>query len=167
MNIYLISEETLKSESYINDNLDPAMILPSIQTAQDMHLQPLIGTKLYKTLMGMVKDNNIEGYYKVLMDEYIRPFLIYAVLTDIQIPLAFKQRNAGIIQTNNEYVNNSFMNDVQAIKSYYENKMNFYGLRLSDWLKANSNNIKEYCDKDDCSQMKADPHSYNTGICLV
>jgi hypothetical protein len=167
MNIYLISEETLKSESYINDNLDPAMILPSIQTAQDMHLQPLIGTKLYKTLMGMVKDNNIEGYYKVLMDEYIRPFLIYAVLTDIQIPLAFKQRNAGIIQTNNEYVNNSFMNDVQAIKSYYENKMNFYGLRLSDWLKANSNNIKEYCGKDDCSQMKADPHSYNTGICLV
>ena len=80
MNIYLISEETLKSESYINDNLDPAMILPSIQTAQDMHLQPLIGTKLYKTLMEMVKDNNIEGYYKVLMDEYIRPFLIYAVL---------------------------------------------------------------------------------------
>lgn len=167
MNIYLISEETLKSESYINDNLDPAMILPSIQTAQDMHLQPLIGTKLYKTLMEMVKENKVEGRYKTLMDEYIRPFLIYAVLTDIQIPLAFKNRNAGVIQTNNEYVTNSYMNDVHAIKSYYENKMNFYGLRLSDWLRANNNDIKEYCSKDDCSQMQADPHSYNTGICLV
>lgn len=164
MNIYLISEDTIKSESYIGDNMDPSLILPAIITAQDMHLQPLLGTKLYETLLEKVKSEDVTGKYKHLMDKYIRPFLIYAVLTDIQIPLAYKNRNAGVVQTNNEYVNNTYLSEVQALKSYYENKMNFYGFRLSDYL--TSSDIAEYKEKDNCSQMGANPNSFNTGIYL-
>lgn len=166
MNTYLISENTLKTESYINDNMDSAMILPSIMTAQDMHLQPLIGTNLYNKLIEMVQNQEVTGPYKMLMDKYIRPFLIYAVMMDIQIPLAFKNRNAGVIQTNNEYSNNSYMKDVQTLKSYYESKMNFYGLRMTDWLCANSEHIPEYKIRNDRSEMMSDPDNYNTGILI-
>lgn len=170
MNIYLISEDTIKSESYVNDNLDSSLLLPSIQSAQDMHLQPLIGTNLYKKLMELIKTNSINDesnkHYKHLLDKYIRPFLMYAVQMDIQIPLAFKMRNAGIVQSNNEYVNNSYLNDVQSLKTYYEQKMNFYGIRMSDWLQANSNYIPEYNTRKDCSEMPSDCNSYNSGILL-
>lgn len=170
MNIYLISEDTIKSESYVNDNLDSSLLLPSIQSAQDMHLQPLIGTNLYKKLMELIKTNSINDEsnkpYKHLLDKYIRPFLMYAVQMDIQIPLAFKMRNAGIVQSNNEYVNNSYLNDVQSLKTYYEQKMNFYGIRISDWLQANSNYIPEYNTRKDCSEMPSDCNAYNSGILL-
>lgn len=170
MNIYLISEDTIKSESYINDNLDSSLLLPSIQSAQDMHLQPLIGTNLYKKLMDLVDKDEItqesNQHYKYLLDKYIRPFLLYAVQMDIQIPLAFKMRNAGIVQSNNEYVNNSYLTDVQSLKTYYEQKMNFYGIRISDWLQANSNYIPEYNTRKDCSEMPSDSNAYNSGILL-
>lgn len=170
MNIYLISEDTIKSESYINDNLDSSLLLPSIQSAQDMHLQPLIGTNLYKKLMDLVDKDEINQesnqHYKYLLDKYIRPFLLYAVQMDIQIPLAFKMRNAGIVQSNNEYVNNSYLTDVQSLKTYYEQKMNFYGIRISDWLQANSNYIPEYNTRTDCSEMMSDSNAYNSGILL-
>ena len=170
MNIYLISEDTIKSESYVNDNLDSSLLLPSIQSAQDMHLQPLIGTNLYKKLMELIKTNSINDesnkHYKQLLDEYVKPFLMYAVQMDIQIPLAFKMRNAGVIQTNNEYANNSYLNDVQSLKTYYEQKMNFYGIRMSGWLHANSNVIKEYNTRVDCSEMPSDSDAYNSGILL-
>lgn len=166
MEVYLISEQTLKSESYINDNVGGELLLPSIVTSQDIHLQQLIGTKLYKKLKELVLNDQVDGYYKTLMDEYIKPFLINAVMADIQIPLAFKMRNSGIVQTNNEHVNNNYMNDVQTLKTYYEQKMNFYGARMTDWLCANSEHITEYMYRDDVSQLPSDPGAYNTGLFL-
>lgn len=166
MEIYLISENTLKSESYINDNVGGELLLPSIVTAQDIHLQQLIGTKLYKKLKELIKNDDVNGYYKTLMDEYIKPFLINAVMADIQIPLAFKMRNAGIVQTQNDHVNSNYMNDVQTLKTYYEQKMNFYGQRMTDWLCANTEHITEYMYRDDVSQMPADRNAFNTGIYL-
>ena len=170
MNIFLISEDTIKSESYINDNLDSSLLLPSIQVAQDMHLQPLIGTNLYKKLMDLVRTGEINNesnvLYKTLMDEYIKPFLLYAVQMDIQIPLSYKMRNTGIIQSNNEHTNNTYLTELQSLKSYYEQKMNFYGLRMSGWLNANSSSIKEYNTAKDCSELPSDSGAYNTGILL-
>lgn len=166
MEIYLISEKTLKTESYINDNVDSSMILPSIITSQDIHLQQLIGTNLYKKLKSLVSEDKVDGKYKELLDDYIRPFLIHAVMSDIQIPLAFKQRNNGITQGNSEHMNNTFMNEVKELKTYYEQKMNFYGLRMSDWLKANVEYIPEYSIRTDCSEIPSDSGNYNTSILL-
>lgn len=164
--VYLISEKTLKTESYINDNVDPAFILPAIITSQDIHLQPLIGTKLYKTLKEKVVNNEVEGIYKELLDSYIQPFLVNAVMSDIQLPLAYKIRNAGIVQTNNEYVNNNYLSDAEKLAAFYMNKMNFYGIRLSNFLHANSSKIPEYNEVNDCSDMAADSMAFNTGIYL-
>lgn len=166
--VFLISEATLKKNSVINNNVDGMYILPAIEYAQDAGLQPLLGTKLYNKLMDLVESGEITGAtdYKLLLDEYTTPYLINKVTADIQIPLTYKLRNQGVVQNTSEYTYNPSIRDVQYVIQNYENKANFYGNRLSDYLKANRSKYPEYCSIDSCADMRSDSGAYNTGIYL-
>ena len=166
--ILLISEKTLKANGVINNNVDSMYIFPAIRYAQDAGLQPIIGTKLYNKLMDLVEDGSITGAtdYKLLLDEYVTPYLINKVTADIQIPLSFKLRNQGVVQQTgtNTYVPS--MKDIQYVIQNYENKANFYSNRLSDFLKANRKKYPEYCSVDSGADMPSNKDAYNTGIFL-
>jgi hypothetical protein len=166
--VFLISEKTLKSNGVINDNVDNMYICPAIQFAQDSGLQPLIGTKLYQKLMQLVNDDSITGAtdYKFLLDEYITPYLLNKVTADIQLPLAYKMRNQGVVQNTTEHSFNSSIRDVQYLIQHYENQANFYANRMSDYLKANRSKYPEYCSVDSCADMPSDSGAYKTGIYL-
>lgn len=166
--VLLISEQTLKKNSVVNNNVDGMYILPAIEYAQDAGLQPLLGTKLYNKLMSLVEDGSIMTSidYKFLLDEYIAPYLINKVTADIQIPLAFKLRNQGVVQNTSENTYVPSLKDMQYVAQSYENKANFYGNRLSDYLRANRSKYPEYCSIDSCADMPSDSGAYKTGIYL-
>lgn len=166
--VLLISEVTLKKNSVINNNVDGMYLLPAIEYAQDSGLQPLIGTKLYNKLMDLVEDGSITGNteYKLLLDEYVTPYLLNKVTADIQIPLAYKMRNQGVVQQTGENTYTPSLKDTQYVIQNYENKANFYGNRLSDYLKANRTKYPEYCSIDSCADMRSDSGAYKTGIYL-
>lgn len=162
-NVFFISEKTLKGESFINDNVDPMYISPAIKTAQEIGLEPIIGTKLYNKLCDLIEGGQVEGEYKTLLDEYIKPYLIYKVMAEIQVPLTYKQRNSGITKTNNENEVNTELKDANYMADYYDKKANFYAIRMSDFL--NYSNIPEYtCGNG--SELDPKPGAYNTGIYL-
>ena len=166
--VLLISEKTLKENSVINNNVDGMYVLPAIEYAMDAGLQPIIGTKLYNRLMDMVEDCTIENNddYKYLLDEYITPFLLNKVTAEIQIPLAFKLRNQGVVQQTGENTYVPSLKDMQYVTQNYENKANFYSNRLSDYLKANRSKYPEYCSVDSSADMPSNKNAYNTGIYL-
>ena len=166
--VLLISEQTLKSNGVINNNVDGMYILPAIEYAQDAGLQPIIGTKLYNKLMDLVSDGSIqqETDYKVLLDEYVTPYLLNKVTADIQIPLNYKLRNQGVVQNQTENTIVPTMKDLQYVIQNYENKANFYSNRLSDYLKANRKKYPEYCSVDSSADMPSNKNAYNTGIYL-
>lgn len=166
--VYLISEKTLKENSVINNNVDGMYLLPAIMDAQNMGLQPLIGTKLYRKLCDLVEDGSITGAtdYKLLLDDYIAPYLINKVTADIQIPLAYKVRNQGVVQQTSENTYVPTLRDLQYVVQNYNNKADFYGNRLSDYLHANHSKYPEYCKIDSCADMPSNSGAYKTGIFL-
>lgn len=166
--VLLISEQTLKSYSLVNGNVDSQYILPAIQYAQDEGLQPLLGTRLYRTICALVENNQLQGNeaYKELLDVYITPYLINKVMADIQVPVSFKIRNAGIIQNTSDNIIVPQIKDIQYVQQYYNNKADFYANRLSDFLCANVNTYKEYVRVRNGADMPANPNSYSTGIYL-
>ena len=166
--VLLISEKTLKQNSVINNNVDGMYILPAIEYAQDAGLQPFLGTKLYNKLMDLVEDGSITGAtdYKYLLDEYVEPYLINKVTADIQIPLAFKMRNQAVVQQTGENTYVSSLKDMQYVVQNYENKANFYGQRMSDYLHSNHSKYPEYRKMDSCADMPSDSGAYKTGIFL-
>lgn len=166
--VFLISAKTLKANSIINNNVDDMYLLPAIEYAQDAGLQPLIGTKLYNKLMDLVADGSISGNtnYKLLLDDYVTPYLINKVTADIQLPLAYKLRNQGIVQITGENTYVPSLKDTQYIIQHYENQANFYGNRMSDYIRANRSKYPEYCSVDSCADMPSDRGAYKTGIYL-
>ena len=166
--VLLVSEKTLKENSVINNNVDSMYLLPAIEYAQDAGLQPLIGTKLYNKIMDLVATGDIqtETDYKFLLDEYITPYLINKVTADVQLPLAYKLRNQGLVQQTGENTYVPSLRDTQYIIQHYENQANFYGGRLSDYLRANRSMFPEYCSIDSCADIRSNSGAYKTGIYL-
>ena len=166
--VLLISEKTLKTNSIINNNVDSMYILPAIEFAQDSGLQPLIGTNLYNKLMDLVDTGAISGAtdYKVLLDEYVTPYLLNKVTADIQLPLAYKTRNQGLVQQTGENTYVPSLKDTQYVIQHYQNQADFYGQRMSDFLCANRSKYPEYGKRSSYADMPSDRGAFKTGIYL-
>lgn len=166
MKVYLISEDTLKNETVLNDNVGSEFIIPAIETSQDIYLQEAIGTMLLDKLCSDVANNTIDDPYKTLLDDYITPFLKFKVLAEVVIPISFKYRNAGIVQSTGDHYQNSTMRDATMVQNHYEQRANFYHQRLTQYLCTNSNQFPEYKNRRDNADMMADSESYRTNIVL-
>lgn len=166
--VQLISEKTLKELSLINENVEGNYLQPCIMDAQEINLQQLIGTSLYHRLCDLVSSGDIynEEYaaYKDLLDEYVSVYLAYCVMADIQIPLAYKMVNKGIVQTNDTNILNSQLRDIQFMKDYYREKADFYGTRLLVRVVHNTSLFPEF-GKENCCELKPS-NSFDCNILL-
>ena len=165
LQVYLISEDTLKTETILNDNVSAEYFSSAIETAQEIYLQQLIGTSLLDDLCEKVRDNKLTADDKELLDDYITPFLKFKVLCEVTLPIAFKYRNAGVVQTNNEYTYNTTMKDAQQLATYYDQRANFFAIRLTDWLCANSVKFPAYRNTTS-GELNPNRDGYNTSIYL-
>lgn len=162
----LVSETTLKQQTVINDNVDNCYIMPSIVKAQDIGLQPLIGTVLYRKLLGIVQHDLLTEPYRVLLDEYITPYLCNKVAEEIQWALFAKIRNNGIVTSQDNQTQQLSISDCEYLRKKYQYDADFYGRRLTDYLHANTNLFPEYLQRETCADIKADAEAYKTNIVL-
>jgi hypothetical protein len=155
-NVLLISEDYIKSESNLDNNVSGKYLQSAIKLAQDIELQSLIGTKLLEKIQKLVidwKDPNKPVHpieppiydptsiddpenhrYKELLDYYIQPYLLYQVLSEITIPISFKLSNFGVMRTDDEKDLTSDINQINLIKKYYRDKADFFKTRLQNWV---------------------------------
>lgn len=167
--VFLISEETLKSQGLIDDNLWGGYLTPSIKLAQDKGLQTLIGGVLYDKICNLVADGSIKNEsnkdYKYLLDEYIIPYLMWQTLAEVAVPISWKFKNQGMVEANTDWTSRPSMKDFQYIVQKYENDAVFYGNRLTDYLSANSKYYPEY-QKHISGKMPANRKVFKTGLYL-
>lgn len=166
--VLLISEDTLKCETIINDNTGSEYIRPAIETSQDIYLQQLIGSELLDKIYELVATNKIveEENYKTLLDDYITQYLKYKVLEEVVIPLAYKYRNAGIVTTTNDNVQTTSLRDAQLVQNHYAMRANFYAERMTKYLCTNDGLFPEYKSTRDNADIKANPDAYKTNWVL-
>lgn len=79
-NVLLITEQKLKDNTPINENVDTSELRFSIQMAQNIFLQETLGTRLYNFILDLVETGDIDLAqnvdYKELLKQYIQPMLI-------------------------------------------------------------------------------------------
>lgn len=164
-NILLISEKTIKENSLVSNNVDGKYIQNAIRTAQDLSLQPIIGSKLFKRLCAGIEANDLTELETELIKDYIQPVLLNSVMSDLVLQLSYKFRNMGTVQTTDTNIILPSLKDLQYIREDYNLKAQFYMNRLSDFLIANCNKFKEYpgCG---CGEIKANKTAYKTNLTL-
>ena len=131
----IISEAKLRQFTDINDAVDSALIKNNVRTAQDIHLQRIIGTKLYDKIMSDIDASTLSGNYLTLVNDYIADFLIYATYYETLESIYLRPRNNGLLQpTGGE-------NSIEVDRGIYEmkrqsvlNKMEYYGDRLANYI---------------------------------
>lgn len=162
-NILLISEDKIKTESALSDNVWGKYLMPAIREAQEINLSQVIGQNLLDEIYYKVLNNQISGDYKTLLEDYIQPYLLYQVQANIVPTLNVKLANIGTVLTQDEHIVNLSKTDVDNLKQNIQYKADFYCRRLQEYLLQN----RETFGLDDCmcGNIKANLDSAaSTGI---
>ena len=81
MKALFISVAELKKKSIIDGNVDSEKILQYIEISQEINIQNYFGGKLYKYMQKSIVNGTIGNpenvNYKLLLDDYIKPMLIW------------------------------------------------------------------------------------------
>lgn len=165
-NILLCSEDYIKTNSNLGDNVWGKSLLPAIREAQEIRLQSVIGTNLYQSLLSKVAEGAVEDQYKDLLDYYIQPVLLYQVQSDIIDFLDVKLVNLGTVRTRDEYIDNITDEERVRLKQNYEYKADWYVRRLQQYLLDNRELFVEL-DECTCNNIKKNLNSAaSTGLWL-
>lgn len=160
-----ISETTLKENSVLQDNVDMKMVTPSIQSTQDMYLQPILGTKLYRELQRQIYEDDFKPKYKELLDDYIEPVIIYGVLGDVPDNLLLKLMNLTVGSSSDEQMTSATLKNVNYLKSENKNKMKFYAKRMNDFLEWNRTEFPEFMENVE-DDMRPTGRAYTSQIAM-
>ena len=150
-NVLFISEDFIKTNSGLNDNLFGKSLLPAIREAQDIYLQQIIGSTLYHKLLELVDEGTIgdtgNTIYKELLDEYVRSYMLYQTIVQVIPVTNVKLSNYGTTLSDDQYLVNLSQGDAELIEKHYSIIADFYARRLQEFILNNC----EALDVDVCT----------------
>src|ERR1035438_1550821 len=87
MKILLISEQEIKNQSVIEQNVDSKILAKIINNVQETQLQPILGTVLYQSLLQGVYDlavnaTPLTAQMLDMLENYICPYITFAAMAD-------------------------------------------------------------------------------------
>jgi hypothetical protein len=143
---YILSVESLKQLSLIENNVEAAKLTVMMQRVQKTYLEPVLGTPLYKKLLNDIETDNVSGIYETLLNDYVIDFYVYACELEYIVSGSNKQMNMGSATyqpQNTQQNDNERNNDVRDnIKKHMANAQN----SLVGFLLDNKTDIPEYLE---------------------
>ncbi len=164
-NIMLTSPGAVKAVTYVNYNVTDDLLGASIREAQDIHVQSITGSRLLYRLQELVAnkmngetedtiDSEENDQYKVLLNDYVEPFLIAKTQFLICTPVAFKTRNLGVIQNSDTNANRSAVGDIAKVEARYNNEAMRRATALSMFLCRHKSAFPELAMDCGCDGVK-------------
>lgn len=152
-NTMLISPQKVKSWGVINLNVNESEIGNAIRISQEIYLRDIVGTDLVERVQRLVY-NKIQGLpdtiddeaneaYKVLLDDYLTPVLVYRTAVELCTLVTLKIRNMGVVKNNDTNVQATSAGDVKYMSEYYSTFFNDKVNRLMDFLCENKEAFEE------------------------
>jgi len=149
MKALFITLKELKRKSIFDGNIDADKIIQFIEVAQDTEIQTYLGTKLYEKLQSDIIANSLTGNYKTLVDDYIKPMLIWYTQAAYIPYAAYQISNGGIYKHNSENATAVDQSEINALASHATETAEFYTQRFMDHMNYNSNLYPEYISNQD------------------
>lgn len=150
-NILLISEDFIKTNSGLNENIWATELTPAIIVAQDIYLQKFLGTCLYKKILNLVDEGEIEldknSQYKYLLDEFILTYLLYRTIANLIPEISTKIVNLGVVYSQDEQTTNVSQGERELVITHYSNIADAYCKQMQTFLKEHRADFPELdCD---------------------
>lgn len=159
----IITSAELKEQSLVDINVLDFYCEQAIKISQDVNLCKLIGETLYNSIINKIDNGVLTGKYAILVDDYIKDYLYLDATAEIQIPLAYKNRNMGVVRTTDQEVESVELKDIAYIKKYYSDRADFYAQKIVNYIRKNSADFPEYYTED-CNEIKHQDSSFRLNI---
>lgn len=144
--VLLISEKNIKEISYIQLNVDSKTLSRTIFDTQNIYLEPILGTELFNTVIDAVfvqASVPLTEKYRILLQDFIHPWLAHAVTQDIIINLHYKITNKGFLKFNDTQATALNPDEIEYAKNYHDNRASSYKSRLIKHLQAEGYGVEK------------------------
>lgn len=149
--VRLISTTELKTDGFVNNNLEEEYLYSAIDEAQDIFLREILGDSLYEAMEDKVNNQTLSDEYLTLYTNHIKIYLKYKVLSLLCVPLTFKLRNAGVVSQYSNEIQTTTLEDTKYLEGFYAQKADFYANRMTKFLEKSG--ISEYsCSCDNITE---------------
>ena len=129
-----ISENKLKNFSDLNNALDPDLLKNAVREGQDIHIQRMLGNKLYLEMIDKVNNSQVTGNYLALMN-YIQDALLYWAYYEALEAIWLRPRNNGLlIPQGGQEAQAADTNIYDKKRESVKNKAEWYSERLVGYL---------------------------------
>lgn len=146
--ILLITEDYYKKNSVVQLNVE-ANIQIHIIKAQNLHIERILGTNLFNTIMEQITNNSVEPRMKTLIDGYIQPALVEWT-TYVAIPyINYSFTNKSIVKKSSEESEASSLKEINFLRNDIRDDAEYMSNRLSLFLKANDDVYTEFKNGND------------------
>ena len=144
MKYIILDNESIKRFSPLSGNLDDDKLTTYVETAQDIHLQSYLGTKLYDAIQAHAIADTMPAAYTTLINDYIKPMLMRWTLVEF-IPFApYNVSNKGVFKGTSENSEALDKSEVEGLVEKYESLALHYTKRLVDYLCDKSELFPEF-----------------------
>jgi len=165
--ILFISEQKIKDETAIDENVDAKILRNVILEAQDMHILPLLGTGLYNDIKDEIDAGSVSSDNATLLDDYVQPALKWWVMVEGLDVMNYKFLNKGIVQQSGSETYNPSLQDIVRLMDRFRDKAQWYDTRLIAYLCANESTYPLYTNPGtDSDTIHPRRSSYDHGIYL-
>jgi len=141
--VKLISETYLKEIAPINLNVDMKDLVVHIVPAQDLHIQPILGTNLYNEILEAYSGQTLSAN-QIKLVEYIKPAVAFKTI-ELALPfLTFNIKNKGLQLQFGDNSKEVELEVVNYMRNEVKNLAEFYSERIVQFLYINSNLFPSY-----------------------
>jgi radical SAM superfamily enzyme YgiQ (UPF0313 family) len=164
MAVLFISENYVKNNSLIDENVDVRLILPSIRDSQELRIHPILGTPLYEDLKTKISGGTLTADDITLLDNYIAPSMLQWTMYECSASMLFKYRNKSVGTKSSENSQPIDFQDLQFLRDEWKNKAEERDKRLINYLCENDNLYPKY--KEDSDDLYPKKTAYQTSFYL-
>lgn len=162
-----ITVNDLKKNTSISGNVDVTKLLPAIKTAQQLELEPILGTDLYEKLSNDIITGSLSGDYATLITNYIHDVLIHFAVS-YYLPFATYQiTNGGVSKWNGgDNYESIDTGEVSLMTNKEKSLGESYKSRLIKHLKNNTTKYPEYLTNSDATDIRPNGNTNRSGLYL-
>jgi len=155
--VLFVSPADVIKRTGINGNVDRDQMIQFIKIAQDIHIQNILGTRLFEKLKSDISAGSIPSNYQSLLDDYIQDMVVHyaaiEILPYIQVHYAaieilpyihYKVANGGIYTKGAENSTSVTKEDLDYLVQKERDIAEHYARRFVDYMSFNNALFPEY-----------------------
>lgn len=146
----LINEEYLRAYSLYPQNYDLTEVKNFIPIAEQIHILPLLGLKLFEELIDQVANNNLTQANSTLLLEVYKVEGIAIMYEHLPFNYAHLSQ-LGFVKSHSDNSDSIDNKDISYLSTHIKAQLDYSKKYLKEWLNQYSDNFPLYEADTDCS----------------